>query len=73
MASSNINYKPLFLDKLLEYTENLPEYSLGEMFHSIVTQLSRAGIDITKKSDLLNITDKQFYSAIDKSIKDETE
>ena len=71
--ANNINYKPLFLDKLVEYTEKLPEYSLGEIFHSIFTQLSKSNIDINKKGDLLKITDNQLYSAIDKSIKDETE
>lgn len=73
MANNSINYKPLFFDKLSEYTEKLPEYSLGEIFYSIITQLNRSNIDINAKGDLLEITDKQLYSAIDKAIKDETE
>ena len=70
---SNINYKPLFIDKVMEFSESFPDYSLGEMFHSIVTQLQKNGVDISSKGALLNITDQQLYSAIDSAIKEENE
>lgn len=70
---SNINYKPLFIDKVMEFSEDFQEYSLGEMLFSIMTQLSRNGVDINNKADLLNLTDQQLYSAIDNAIKEEHE
>ena len=72
MTNSKINYKPLILDKLTEFIEKLPEYSVGDVFFSVFTQLKRNGIEFSKSS-LLEITDKQIYSALDKAIKDETE
>jgi hypothetical protein len=73
MAENKLNYKPLFIDKVIEYSEVLPEYSVGEMLFSVITQLNRSGIEINSKSDFLKITDKQFYSALDSSIKEESE
>jgi|31_taG_2_1085359.scaffolds.fasta_scaffold00206_12 hypothetical protein len=73
MASDKINYKPLFIDKVIEYSEVLPEYSIGEMLFSVFTQLNKAGIPTETKSDLLNIKDNYFYSALDSSIKEESE
>jgi hypothetical protein len=66
---SNINYKPLFIDKVMEFSESFPDYSLGEMLHGIVTQLNKNGVDINSKGDLLSLTDQQLYSAIDNTIK----
>jgi hypothetical protein len=73
MAADKINYKPLFIDKVIEYSEVLPEYSVGEMLFSVITQLNKAGVPTETKADLLNVTDKQFYSALDSSIKEESE
>lgn len=70
---SNINYKPLFIDKVMEFSESFPDYSLGEMLHSIVTQLQKNGVDVSSKGALLNLTDQQLYSAIDNAIKEENE
>jgi len=72
MTNSKINYKPLILDKLTEFIERLPEYSFGDVFFSTFTQLKKTGVDFSKSS-LLELTDKQIYSALDKAIKDETE
>ena len=71
--SSNINYKPLFIDKVIEFHEVFPEYTLGEMLHSIITQLNKTGVDIKSKGDLLNLNNQQLYSAIDGAIKEENE
>jgi hypothetical protein len=73
MATNNMNYKPLFIDKVSEYTEKLPDYTIGEILYSVFTQLSKEGLDVNSKRFLLNLTDKQVYSAIDKAIKEETE
>lgn len=73
MAASNINYKPLFVDKLSEYSEKLPDYTIGEILYSVFTQLSKCGVDINSKSCILDVTDQQIYSAIDKAITDECE
>lgn len=68
-----MNYKPLFIDKVSEYTEKLPDYTIGEILYSVFTQLSKEGLDVNSKRFLLDLTDKQVYSAIDKAIKEETE
>ncbi len=73
MATSNMNYKPLFIDKLSEYTDRLPNYTIGEVLFSIFTQLNKAGVDTSTRQAILNITDQQIYSAIDKAIKEESE
>lgn len=73
MAGNNTNYKPLFMDKLQEFIDNFPEYSLGEMFHSILTQLRKSGIEVNSKGDILNLSDNVLYSAIDRAIRAETE
>jgi hypothetical protein len=73
MATNNMNYKPLFIDKVSEYTEKLPDYTIGEILYSVFTQLSKEGLDVNSKRFLLDLTDKQVYSAIDKAIKEETE
>lgn len=73
MATSNMNYKPLFIDKLSEYTDRLPDYTIGEVLFSIFTQLNKAGVDTSTRQAILNITDQQIYSAIDKAIKEESE
>jgi hypothetical protein len=68
-----MNYKPLFIDKLSEYTDRLPNYTIGEVLFSIFTQLNKAGVDTSTRQAILNITDQQIYSAIDKAIKEESE
>lgn len=72
MTNSKINYKPLILDKISEFIEKLPEYSVGDVLFSTFTQLHKSGVEFSK-STLLDLTDKQIYSALDKAIKDETE
>lgn len=73
MAKKEINYKPLFLDKIVEFNEILPEYSIGEILYSILTEIGREGYNTKQKLDLLDIPDNVFYSAVDKAIKKETE
>lgn len=66
-----MNIKPLVIDKLKEFSE-MPEfkdYSVGELLYSIFTQ---TGVRVDfKKSTLLNISDGNFYTMIEKAIKKE--
>lgn len=73
MTNNDIDYKPLFIDKLIEFTEGFPEYTIGEVIHSVFTQLSRSGVDVDNKGDLLGVTDQELYSGIGKAIKEESE
>lgn len=70
---SDINYKPLFTDKLLEFSEKFPDYTLGEILHSMFTQLSKSGISTDNRGNLLKVTDQQLYSSLGKAIKEESE
>lgn len=71
--ANNVDYKPLFLSELQRYIEKFPEYTLGQILYSIFAQANRSGNNIDKKSSLLEVTDKDMYSSINKSIKEETE
>ena len=44
--SSNINYKPLFVEKIEEFLEKCPEYTLGELLYCILTQLSKSNTPV---------------------------
>ena len=67
-----MNYKPLFLDKLKECFDRLPEYSVGEILYSMLTQLNKSGKEINKAS-LMEIDDEDFYISIGKALKSEIE
>jgi len=68
---SKVNYKPLFADKVKEFIDKCPDYSLGEFLHSVLTQLSKSGTPIEKKGDILKISDQELYASICKAIKEE--
>jgi hypothetical protein len=68
---SEINKKPLIFEKFREFSKQYPEYSVGEMLHSVITNASTA-IKLDSKGDLLDITDEQIYSGIDGAINNET-
>lgn len=61
------NLRPLIIDRLTEYFKDLPEYSIGDILYSTISQLTKGRPEI-KKSDLRKITDEMFYSALDKSL-----
>lgn len=66
-----MNYKPLIIDKLKEYTSELPEYCMGDILYSIVKEVSaKKTID---KINLRKLTDKMFYEALDRSLNQEKE
>lgn len=69
---SNVNYKPLILEKIKEFSSERPDYSLGEIIHSAITQISKKGVRIETKGDILNITDEEIYKGLCKAFKEET-
>jgi hypothetical protein len=69
---SKVNYKPLFSDKVKEFTNKCPDHSLGEFLYSFMRQLSKSGTPINNKSNALNLTDKELYAAICKTVKEES-
>jgi hypothetical protein len=69
---SKVNYKPLFCDKVREFMDKCPDHTLGEFVYSLMRQLAKNGTPIDSKSDALNLTDKQLYSSICKTIKEES-
>jgi hypothetical protein len=69
---SKVNYRPLIFEKVQEIFENCPEYNFGEVMHSVATQLSKRGMQIETKGDLLKISDEDLYKALCKSLKEES-
>lgn len=69
---SKVNYKPLIFEKLQEFSIKCPEYSFGEIVHSIMTQLSKKGIAVGTKGDFLSISDEDLYTGICKALKEES-
>lgn len=72
MANSGMNHKPLFFDKLKEFSAKNPEYSLGEMFYSVLKNIPDCEIPIEQRKYLLELEDKQLYTGVDKAIKSES-
>lgn len=70
--ASKVNYKPLILEKLQEFSDKCPEYSFGEVVHSIATQLSKRGTKVEKKGDFFSISDEELYTCICKAFKEES-
>jgi hypothetical protein len=68
-----MNYNPLIRDKVKEFKQSLPEYTFGEMLFSAISIIEKKNDTKIKKSDLLSITDEDFYTALDKAIKKELE
>lgn len=69
---SNVNYKPLIFEKIQEFFEGCPDYSFGEIVHSVVTQLSKKGISVDTKGDILNVSDEDLYKCLCKALKEES-
>ena len=64
-----MNYKPIIIDKFKEFMEANPEFTLGELFYSIFRKKVLKGKPEDKNITwLLDIEDKDFYTAIDRAI-----
>ena len=64
-----MNYRPILMNKLNEFAEQYPDYSLGQLFYSMLTHANIKGE--IPKSSFLRITDQDFYTMIEKAIKKE--
>ena len=69
---ANMNYKPLIVDKLKEYNEELPEYSIGEILYSVLKEISTSKT-IDRTTIRTSLSDKMFYQALNKSLSQEKE
>lgn len=54
-----MNYLPLINLKLVEFQKEFPKYTMGEIFYSIFSWRNK-GKEF-KKSEFLEMTDKEFY------------
>jgi len=62
-----MNYKPLIREKVEEFFKEHPSYSYGQLIYSTLTALKKHGIKT--KSEILNISDEDFYTGLDLALK----
>lgn len=67
--SNNLNYKPLIEEKIQEFFKQHPSYTYGDLLYSIWASMK--GKRVEKKVDLRDVTDSEFYTALDMAIKRE--
>jgi hypothetical protein len=68
---SKVNYKPLFADKIKEFIDKCPSYTLSEVVYSILRQLARDGhIEKSTNGSILEMTDQELYSVTCKALKE---
>lgn len=65
-----MNFKKIAIRTISEFTDEIPEMSLGEILYSIVRE-QNSGIKELK--DLRNISDEGIYTIIEKAKKFEKE
>lgn len=65
-----MNYKNIALRELKDLSEKLPDYTLGQLLYSVLRTGGKA--DMTVK-DLLNFTDEQIYTMVEKAREIEVE
>lgn len=65
-----MNYNTLIIDTLKRYFKEFPEYSIGDILYSCLTQINKGDASI-RKIDLRNISTEEFYSLLNKSISNE--
>ena len=69
-----MNYIPLTIDKLKDLMKEYPEYSFGELLHSFLREgILKGKPDGKSTTWLMDIEDKDFYTAIDRAISAEKE
>jgi len=62
------NYKNNALREFSEFSKQFPEYSVGEILYSTIRMMS-----VSKLSELLDKTDEEVYTSINKAIESEKE
>ena len=63
-----MNFKNNAIREISEFSKQFPEYSLGEILYSSIRMLG-----VSKLSELLEKTDEEIFTAINKSIEVETD
>ena len=63
-----MNYKNNAIREIQEFTKEFPEYSLGETLYSVLRLLK-----IQKLSNLLELSDEEIFSAVEKAKQEEKE
>ena len=60
-----MNFKPLVITKIKQFSKEFPEYTFGQMLYSILSK------ENFKLSTLLDLDDEELYSMVERSIKKE--
>lgn len=66
-----MNYLPLINLKLVEFQKEFPQYTIGEIFYAIFSWRNK-GKEF-KKSEFLEMSDKEFYECASKAFDHEKE
>jgi len=64
-----MNFRYFIEEKLTEFKKELPEYSFSQTVLSALKSMDN--FENFTKSDLLTISDEDFYTALEKSLKKE--
>jgi hypothetical protein len=64
-----MNFRYFIEEKLTEFKKELPEYSFSQTILSALKSMDN--FENFTKSDLLTISDEDFYTALEKSLKKE--
>jgi ribosomal protein L14E/L6E/L27E len=64
-----MNFRYFIEEKLTEFKKDIPEYSFSQTILSALKSMNN--FENFTKSDLLTITDEDFYTALEKSLKKE--
>lgn len=64
-----MNFRYFIEEKLIEFKKEIPEYSFSQTVLSALKSMDN--FENFTKSDLLTISDEDFYTALEKSLKKE--
>jgi hypothetical protein len=64
-----MNFRYFIEEKLTEFKKDIPEYSFSQTVLSALKSMDN--FENFTKSDLLSISDEDFYTALEKSLKKE--
>lgn len=64
-----MNFRYFIEEKLTEFKKDIPEYSFSQTILSALKSMDN--FENFTKSDLLSISDEDFYTALEKSLKKE--
>jgi ribosome-associated translation inhibitor RaiA len=71
MAADTVNYKVFIREKLNEFHAKLPDYTFSQVILAVLKCTDN--FQTFQKSDLLSITDEDFYTAIENALKKEND